>query len=127
VKRSVILILVMTLLGTGVGLWMESSLRETCQWYIERAMGLRQLVEAGSLQEALQEQTYLYARWQGEAQKLNAMVSHHHTRAVDEAMMRLATALKMGWQIEALLSLDALQFSLVDLETDMTLRWENVM
>ena len=126
-KRSVILILVMTLLGTGVGLWMENSLRETCQWYLGQAMALRQMVEADALQDALLEQAYLYARWQGEAQKLNAMVSHHHTRAVDEAMLKLATTLEMGWQLEAMLSLDALQFSLEELEADMTLRWENVL
>jgi len=127
VRRAVILILVMTLLGTGVGLWMEISLRSTCQQYLEQTRHIRQLAEAGALGEALQEQAYLYACWQGEVRGLNAIVSHHHTRAVDDALLKATTSLENGWQKEALLALDEVQDALEDLETDMTLRWENVL
>lgn len=126
-KRAVILIVVMTLLGAGAGIWMERSLLETCDWYRTQEESLRQLVEADALADALQEQRYVHARWQGESRKLNAMVSHHHTRAVDEALLALGTALAHGWQREALHALDALYDSLQDLEMDMTLRWENVL
>lgn len=126
-KRAVILIMVMTLLGAGVGIWMELSVQETCGWYRAQEEALRQLVEADALSDALQEQRYIHARWQGESRKLNAMVSHHHTRAVDEALLALGTALEHGWQREALQALDALYDSLLDLEVDMTLRWENVL
>lgn len=125
--RAVILIVVMVLLGGGVGIWMETSLRDTCHSYLVQGEQVRQLVKADALSEALQEQAFLFASWQGEVRKLNALVSHHHTRAVDEALLKLTTALEMGWQKEALLALDAFSDSLVDLEADMTLRWENVL
>ena len=75
----------------------------------------------------MQEERFLYASWQGESRKLNALVSHHHTRAVDEALLQLDTALRHDWREEVLKALDALRFSLMDLETDMILRWENVL
>ncbi len=126
-RRAVILILTMTLLGISTGLWMENSLRDTCWRYMGQAASVRQLVEERRLSEALEEQALLFAAWQGDVQRLNALVSHHHTRAVDEALLTLTTALEHGWQDEALLALDAVQFALNDLETDMTLRWENVL
>jgi hypothetical protein len=46
---------------------------------------------------------------------------------VDEALLHLDTALHNGWREEAILALDVLRFSLMDLETDMTLRWENIL
>ncbi len=126
-QRAVILILVMALIGIGAGVWMESSLRSTCQQYLDEAQAVRQLVEVEAWPEALQRQAYLYASWQGEAQRLNGLVSHHHTREVDEALLCLTTALEEGWRKEALLALDGLCFSLDDLITDMSLRWENVL
>jgi len=126
-QRAVILLVVMTLLGVGLGIWMETGLSVVCHRYLAQAEVVRQLVETHALEEALQEERFLYASWQGESRKLNALVSHHHTRAVDEALLQLDTALHHGWQEEVLLALDALRFSLMDLETDMTLRWENVL
>ena len=114
-QRAVILLVVMTLLGVGLGIWMETGLSVVCQRYLAQAEVVRQLVETHALEEALQEERFLYASWQGESRKLNALVSH------------LDTALHHGWQEEVLLALDALRFSLMDLETDMTLRWENVL
>ena len=126
-KRAVILIVVMSLLGAGVGFWMEKSLQKTCGWYLEQEAALRQLVESGALADALQEQRYVHARWQEESQRLNALVSHHHTRSVDEALLALSTALEHGWQKDALRALDLLYDSLADLVMDMSLRWENVL
>ena len=126
-KRAVILIVVMTLLGAGTGIWMERSLQETCGWYLAQEEALRRLVEGDALADALQKQRYVHGRWQEESRKLNAMVSHHHTRSVDDALLSLTTALEHGWQKDALHSLDALHDSLMDLEMDMTLRWENVL
>ena len=126
-QRAVILLVVMTLLGVGLGLWMETGLSTVCQRYLVQAEAVRRLVETNEMGEALEEERFLYASWQGESRKLNALVSHHHTRAVDEALLQLDTALHNGWREEVLLALDALRFSLMDLETDMTLRWENVL
>lgn len=126
-QRAVILLVVMTLLGVGLGLWMETGLSAVCQRYLVQAEAVRRLVETNEMGEALEEERFLYASWQGESRKLNALVSHHHTRAVDEALLQLDTALHNGWREEVLLALDALRFSLMDLETDMTLRWENVL
>ncbi|MBE5795000.1 MAG: DUF4363 family protein [Clostridiales bacterium] len=126
-RRAVILIVVMCLVGLSAGVWMEQSLRESCGWYRAQGEMLRNLVTAEALSEALQKEAYVQAHWQGEVRKLNALVSHHHTRAVDDALLKLTTSLEMGWQKEALLSLDALRDALDDLEMDMTLRWENVL
>lgn len=126
-QRAVILLVVMTLLGVGLGIWMEMGLSAVCQRYLAQTEVVRQLVETDATEEALQEERFLYASWQGESRKLNALVSHHHTRAVDEALLQLDTALRHDWREEVLKALDALRFSLMDLETDMILRWENVL
>ena len=126
-RRALILITVMTLLGTSVGLWMESRLGDICADYVARAEDVRNLIQSGRMEEAAVEQACLFACWQGETRRLNAMVSHHHTRAVDEALLALSTALEEGWRLEALQALDAAQFALRDPESDMTLRWENVL
>ena len=126
-KRAVILIVATVLLGTVAGLWMENSLGEICAEYLRAADEVRQLVLADAFSAALQEQAYLHARWQGEVGKLQALVSHHHTRAVEESLLTLATSLEEGWRREALLSLDALSEALRDLEEDMRLRWANVL
>lgn len=126
-QRAVILLVVMTLLGVGLGIWMEMGLSAVCQRYLAQTEVVRQLVETDATEAALQEERFLYASWQGESRKLNALVSHHHTRAVDEALLQLDTALRHDWREEVLKALDALRFSLMDLETDMILRWENVL
>jgi len=127
VRRAVILILVMAVLGTVCGLWMERSLDGICAFYLEETEALRRLVKEGSLPQALERQAKLYARWQGEERKLKAMVSHHHTRAAAEALLALTTSLEEGWRMEALLRLDALEDALVDLRSDTRLKWENVL
>lgn len=126
-RRALILITVMMLLGTSVGLWMENRLGDICADYVARTEAVRELILSGRMEEAAEEQAYLFASWQGETRRLNAVVSHHHTRAVDEALLELSTALDEGWRLEALQALDAAQFALRDLESDMTLRWENVL
>ncbi|MBR4069103.1 MAG: DUF4363 family protein [Clostridia bacterium] len=126
-QRALILLTVTVLLGAAAGLWMETSLGGICDDYRSGAEEVRRLVLAGDLSAALQEQAYLHARWQGEVGRLQAMVSHHHTRAVEGALLTLATSLEEGWRRDALLSLDALSEALRDLEDDMRLRWENVL
>ncbi len=126
-QRALILILVTVLLGTSMGLWMEHAILESCGTYRTEAAGLRTLVEEDRLPEALQVQAQLYAAWQGEERRLKTMVSHHHTRAVSEALYTLTTTLEQGWRKESLLALDALEDALADLEDDMQLRWENVL
>lgn len=126
-QRAVILLLATVLVGTAAGLWMENCLGDICADYLRATDVVRQLVLVGDLSAALQEQAYLHARWQGEVGKLQAMVSHHHTRAVDDSLVTLATSLQEGWRREALLSLDALSEALRDLDEDMRLRWQNVL
>lgn len=126
-RRAVLLILAMTLLGVAAGVWMEHSLCRICEGYLETAARLRVLVAEGRLEEALEEQQLLYGLWQREERRLKAMVSHHHTRAASEALLRLGTALAEGWRKEALLALDAFHDALADLESDMRLLWENVL
>lgn len=126
-RRAVILIVAMLVLGTAAGVWMQTALDRLCGHYLSEVEALRRLVEADRLAEAHTEQAYLFARWQGEKGKLKALVSHHHTRAADEALLLLTTALEQGWRKEALLSLDMLRDALEDLQGDVRLKWENVL
>lgn len=126
-RRALILITVMLLVGTGSGLWMESWLSGICGEYLALTETVRSLILEGRTEEAAAEQAFLFASWQGVTRRLNGVVSHHHTRAVDEALLALSTAIEQGWRLEALEALDAAQFALRDLESDMTLRWENVL
>ena len=126
-RRALILITVMTLLGLSMGLWMESWLGGICAEYVAQTETVRKLILDNRMEEAAAEQAYLFAVWQGQTHRLNAVVSHHHTRAVDEALLNLSTALEEGWRQESLLALDAVQFALRELESDISLRWENVL
>lgn len=126
-RRAVILIVVMTLLGTGAGLWMERSLQRSCREYAHHAAQIRELLEAGDTDRAQQEEALLHAHWQGDERWLKTLVSHHHTRSVEEAMVRLVTSLEHGWYREALLALDAFSDALADLEDDLVLSWDNVL
>ncbi len=126
-RRAVILIVVMTLLGIGLGTWMERSLQLCCRTYADSAGQIRQWLENGDTDRARQEEALLHSRWQEDESWLKMLVSHHHTRSVEESLVKLATSLEHGWYREALLALDAFSDALADLEDDMVLRWDNVL
>jgi len=63
-------------------------------------------VLTGNLDAARTDQAHLHALWQYDAHWLNCLIDHHHTRDIDGAMLRLATALEQENHLVSLLLLD---------------------
>lgn len=126
-RRAVTLIITLSVLCVGLGLWMDLSQQGMAESYLEGAERVRVHLEAGDSAEALAEQARLHDSWQRDAHWLNCLVSHHHTRAVSLAMVQLRTALRQGWDREAWQALDLLEDALRDVEGSDFPYWENIL
>lgn len=126
-RRAVTLVVVLTALSFGLGLWADLCQQSTAREYLGALSGLRALVEDGRLEEAAHEQAYLHALWQHDSKWLNCLTSHHHTRAVNTAMLKLSTALEQRWRDEALQALDEAQDALGDIENSDFATVENIL
>ena len=126
-RRALTLIVILTVLSVGPGVWLDVLQRNTARQYKRSFEEVRQAVIAGFPQQARQEQTYLHALWQRDALWLNCLISHHHTRAVNTALLKLDTALEMNWNQEALQALDELYDALGDIESSDFMSLENVL
>ena len=84
-------------------------------------------IDAGRLEEAAQEQAYLHARWEHDADWLNFLIGHHHTRAVTSAMLQLSTALEQRWRDESLRALDGVMDALSEVESSDFATLENIL
>ncbi|MBE5801975.1 MAG: DUF4363 family protein [Clostridiales bacterium] len=126
-RRAIVLITVMTLLGVSLGIWMEYSLNRFVGEYLEQAEQVRRLTAEKRLDQALEEQAYMHARWQGEVGWLNCLISHHHTREVNEALLKLTTSLEEGWRKESLMALDELTDALADIREGVAFHWQNIL
>lgn len=107
-KRAYILIVVLTLLTFGSGLWLDHMQKQTAERYARQIRTVRDYVEADQMDRAAREQAYIHALWQNDVRWLNVLVDQQHTRNAANAMIRLSTALGEGWQKEALMALDEL-------------------
>ncbi len=116
-RRAVLLIIILTALGVGCGLWADISQRDTAREYLGGLEAVRQAVLTDDMQAAAREQAYWHALWQRDETRLNFLLTHEHTRSVSAAMMRLATALEQGWREEALKSLDDVTEAFRHIET----------
>ena len=105
-RRALILIFSLTLLTFGLGFWTDTRQRQAADEYIGMLENVRAAVIGMRMDDALREQAYVYALWQQDSRWLNCLISHHHTRAVNSALLHMATALEMGWRQEALIALD---------------------
>ncbi|MDD3334023.1 MAG: DUF4363 family protein [Eubacteriales bacterium] len=126
-RRAVLLIVILTVVSVGLGLWMDFSQRDVAREYLDGAAQIRSLLLEAQWEKATYEQAYQYARWQGDAKWLNCFLSHHHTRAVSTAMVELGSALEYGWEDEALRALDQLEDALGDVESSDFPHWENIL
>lgn len=107
-KRAYILIITLTLLTFGSGVWLDTVQKQTAERYARQVWAVRQNVEGNRLEKAEREQAYIHALWQNDVQWLGYLVDQQHTRNATNAMIRLSTALREGWQKEALMALDEL-------------------
>lgn len=126
-RRALILIIGLTVLTFGLGIWTDLRQRDTADRYIGMLEEVRADVLAMRMNEALREQAYVYALWQQDSAWLNCLISHHHTRAVNSAMLHLGTALEMEWQQEALIALDEAYGALVEVRDGEFAKVRNIL
>lgn len=126
-RRAITLVIVLTVFSFGLSLWTDLCQRDTARRYLDALAELRGLLLENRIEEAEDEQAYLYAIWQHDAKWLNCITSHHHTRAVNTAMLKLTTALEQGWRDESLRALDEVMDALEDIETSDFTTLENVL
>lgn len=126
-RRALILIISITVLGFGGAMWLDHLQQSTAMGYLQALEGVRSCVRAGRLEDARQEERYLHALWQHDARWLNALVDHHHTRDIGGALVRLATALELDWEREAIMALDEAQDALEEVAQSEQARWENIL
>lgn len=126
-RRAIVLIVTLTALSIGLGLWLDLTQSHTAREYLEALDGMREAINAGRLEEAAQEQAYLHARWEHDADWLNFLIGHHHTRAVTSAMLQLSTALEQRWRDESLRALDGVMDALSEVESSDFATLENIL
>ena len=126
-RRAIVLIVTLTALSIGLGLWLDLTQSHTAREYLEALDGMREAIDAGRLEEAAREQAYLHARWEHDADWLNFLIGHHHTRAVTSAMLQLSTALEQRWRDESLRALDGVMDALSEVESSDFATLENIM
>lgn len=115
-RRALTLIITLTLLSFGVGAYLDDLQHDTAERYLAQLDHLRALLLKEDFSKARLEQAHIHALWQHDERWLKCMVSHHHTRAVSEALLKLATALEQRWADEALLALDEAVSALLDVQ-----------
>ena len=125
-RRAIVLIVTLMALSIGLGLWLDLTQSHTAREYLEALDGMREAIDAGRLEEAAQEQAYLHARWEHDADWLNFLIGHHHTRAVTSAMLQLAT-LEQRWRDESLRALDGVMDALSEVESSDFATLENIL
>ena len=126
-RRAIVLIVTLTALSIGLGLWLDLTQSHTAREYLEALDGMREAIDAGRLEEAAQEQAYLHARWEHDADWLNFLIGHHHPRAVTSAMLQLSTALEQRWRDESLRALDGVMDALSEVESSDFATLENIL
>ena len=126
-RRAVILIVLLSLLGFGAGYALDVRQQHTARAYLDALADVRALMLAGQPEAAAREQAYLYARWQGDETWLNCLISHEHTKAVNAALMEMTTAMEQGWGDEALRALDRVYDALCDIERSDFATLENIL
>lgn len=126
-RRALVLIIVLTVVSFGGGIWLDILQRSTAQGYLEKLEVVRAALLEGRMDAARAEEAYLHACWQHDARWLNCLISHHHTRSVNTALLHLATALEQGWVHGALYAVDEVADALGDICTSDFVTWENVL
>jgi len=126
-RRALILIITLSLLTFGCGLWLDDLQKDTAFRYLEGIETIRQAVKDNRMDAARREQAYWHAMWQHDSDWLNCLISHHHTRNVNAGMMALATALEMEWQVESMQAIDETADALQEIAYSNLPLWENIL
>lgn len=126
-KRALLLLCILLPLLFGAAIVCDTLQTKTAMRYRQQLEPLRRQLLAGDFEGAWDAQRLLHASWQGDEPWLNYLISHHHTRAVNTALLHLSTALEQGWDLEALRALDELDDALGDVEKSDAPSWQNLL
>ena len=107
-KRAFILIITLSVITLGCGMWLDKLQQKTAATYLDGLYHIRKLIVADDLKLASAKQADLHAMWEHDAHWLNFLLDHHHTRDVESALRHLATTLEEQERIHALLAMDEL-------------------
>lgn len=126
-RRALLLILLLTAFTFGCGLSLDHLQQKTALRYLDDLHAVRVLVLEGQMDSAAREQAYLHALWQRDAKWLNCLIDHHHTRDVEGAFLKLATAMEQRWPDEALTAIDEASDALDEVARSDQPCWENIL
>ena len=126
-RRALILICTLTALMLAVGITCDRTQTATGEAYLERLPEVRNALYLEDFDRAYELSAYLHACWQGDERWLNCLISHHHTRAVNTALMKLATAIELTDRDEALRALDETEDALTDVSRSDAALFENIL
>ena len=126
-RRALLLITLLTVFTFGCGLSLDHLQQKTALRYLDNLHGVRLKVLEGQMDAAAHEQAYLHALWQHDAKWLNCLIDHHHTRDVEGALLKLATALEQSWPDEALIAIDEAADALDEVARSDQPYWENIL
>lgn len=126
-RRALTLIVVLLVLSLMPALWLDIRQRDTAQSYMDGYEQVRRLLQAEERQQAEAEASYLHALWQKDEKWLNCLISHHHTRAVNTALLKLSTAMAQNWPDECLQAIDEVQDALSDIAGSDLMTVENLL
>ena len=116
-RRALALIVVLGLLSFGSGWYLDRVRMQTAQQYMQALTQVRSSILDNRWQDALTLSRELYALWQRDERWLKCLISHHHTREVQAALIRLDTGLVQHWADEALPAVDDAYLSLMEIST----------
>ena len=126
-RRALILIIVLSLLSFGGGLWLDHLQQQTAITYLHKLALIQTQIKQDQTAAALHELSLFHSAWQHDAHWLNYLLDHHHTRDVESSLRHLSTALNEHDRTQALLAADELTDALEEVaQRDLPL-WENIM
>lgn len=126
-KRAMILILTLTLLTFGGGLWLDHLQQKTALAYLDQLSLIRQLIMDNDMETAISQQADLHTAWQKDAHWLNTLLDHHHTRDVESALRHLSTSLQEKNRMHSLLAMDEVTDAFEEVAQRDMAAWENIM
>ena len=126
-RRALSLILVLSALAFGSGFYLDNLRQKTAWNYLQRTEEIRRLTLAENWQAASEGVRMAFALWQHDERWLKCLISHHHTREVNAALLRLDTSISQRWMDEALPAADELHNALLDIYESHMPQLENIL
>ncbi len=121
------MIVSLTVLSLAISLTSDLMEHHTAGLYLQDLYALRDAALKDDQATVKDLHEKLRRDWDQDAVWLNCIINHHYTRAVQEQMLALHTAIQQGWQEEVLKVVDRLEAAFIDIESADFCRWENFL